>query len=243
MALRARPLVLCYHAASAAWRHPLSTPPDEIERQVAWLLGRGYRPGTAADALAGRGKVLHVTFDDAMVSVAGVLPALERLGVWTTVFVCSGLAGDGRVFDVPELAAEAAAHPGELRTLDWQALREIAERGHEIGSHTVSHHHLPRLSEEDVGRELSLSRRRIEDEIGSPCRFLAYPYGEQDERVRRAARTAGYEGAFGLPGDRSFRDPFQLPRLGIWRGDSRAKIRLKASLLGHAVSVWRHGRV
>lgn len=242
MIRRPRPLVLCYHAASASWPHSLSVPPGEIERQVAWLLRRGYRPGTAADVVSGRGKVLHVTFDDAIVSVAGVLPRLERLGVRTTVFVCSGLADDGRVLDVAELSGEAAAHPSELRTLDWEALRWVAERGHEIGSHTVSHPHLPRLSEDEVHRELSLSRERIEEEIGRPCQLLAYPYGEHDARVRKAARAAGYRAAFGLPGDRSFSDPFLLPRLGVWRGDTCLRIRLKASRLGHALSARRHGR-
>jgi hypothetical protein len=33
---------------------------------------------------------------------------------------------------------------------------------------------------------------------GRPCRSVAYPYGEADERVLRAAATAGFEAAAGL---------------------------------------------
>jgi peptidoglycan/xylan/chitin deacetylase (PgdA/CDA1 family) len=236
-----RPLVLCYHAASATWAHALSVPGEEIAGHVSWLLGRGYRPGGAEDVIDGRRGVLHVTFDDAFASITQALPLLESLGLRATVFVCSGLAEEGRVFDVPELTEEAGAHPEELRTLGWEALREVAARGHEIGSHTVSHPHLPTLSDEEVRRELCLSKERIESEVGRPCRFVAYPYGDHDARVREAAREAGYIAGFGLPGDRSFRDPYLLPRVAVWRGNGRLRLRLKASPAGHALSAWRRG--
>ncbi|MER3408615.1 MAG: hypothetical protein C4306_00570 [Thermoleophilia bacterium] len=240
-AIGKRPLVLCYHAASATWVHSLSVPGQEIANHVSWFLKKGYRPGKGEDVISGTGRVLHITFDDAFVSVAQALPLLEDLGVRATVFVCSGLADQGRELDVPELAHEAETHPEELRTLDWEALRELAERGHAIGSHTITHPHLSRLSDEEIERELYLSKAQIEQEIGRPCLFLAYPYGDHDARVREVARRAGYLAAFGLPGDRSFRDPFLLPRAGIWRGNGRPRVWLKTSAAGHALSAWRRG--
>jgi peptidoglycan/xylan/chitin deacetylase (PgdA/CDA1 family) len=223
-----RPLVLCYHAVSETWHHALSVPPDVLERQLRMLLDRGYRPATAAEAVTGSGKLLHVTFDDALTSVRNALPALERTGVRATVFACTGHADGGRAFDAPELADELRARPEELSTMGWDELRELVGRGLEVSSHTVSHPHLTTLSDAELADELRSSRQRLEDELGRPCRLLAYPYGECDERVRTAARAAGYEAAFGLPGDATGRDPFDVFRVGVWRGESPRRVAFKA---------------
>jgi len=228
------PVVLCYHAASASWGHVLSTEPALIERQVRRLLRCGYQPATAAEAAArANARLLHATFDDAYRSVPEAVDVLARLGVPSSVYVCSGFAdGDGVI---PELAADAERHPAELATMGWDELRALADRGVEIGSHTVSHPHLPRLSTEEIRRELRESRRRIEDELGRPCRVLAYPYGEYDERCVTEARAAGYEFAFTAPGFRTSKlsllaDPLALPRVGLFSNSGPIRTRLKASL-------------
>jgi peptidoglycan/xylan/chitin deacetylase (PgdA/CDA1 family) len=232
------PLVLCYHAVSATWPHGLSVAPEELERQVCLLLARGYRPVDAEQTLAGRGKLLHVTFDDAYRSIANGLPLLERLGVPATVFVCSGYAEDGRPLDIPELAAHARERPAELATMDWGAVRELIERGVEVGSHTVTHPHLPQLSDADLARELGESRERLEDELRRPCPLLAYPYGQEDLRVRAAARAAGYKAAFAMPSHRGAPDPFALPRVAIWRKDTLVRVRVKTSPLVRRLARW-----
>lgn len=226
---RLRPLVLCYHAVSDHWPHALAVGPAALEAQLRRLLARGFRPVGAAETLRAGRNGLHVTFDDAFRSVEHALPVLERLGVRATVFACSGLAEAGLPLDVPELADDVARYPDELVTMSWDELRALAERGVEVGSHTVSHPHLPRLSDEELARELGESRDRLEDELGRPCRFLAYPFGDEDERVRTAARAAGYDGAFALPGRADSDDAHAIPRVGIWREDTRLRAALKTS--------------
>lgn len=222
--------VLCYHGVSRAWESGLSVPPEALEAHVAGFVARGYRPVGADAAAAGRGRVLHVTFDDAYRSVANALPILERLHVPATVFACTALAGEGGTLAVDELRGELASFPEELLTLDWDGLRALAARGVEIGSHTVAHPHLTQLDDASLNRELRESKREIEDELGRACRYLAYPYGEQDGRVRAAARDAGYTAAFGLPGKPNER--FAVPRVGVYRRDTNLRVRLKASALG-----------
>jgi peptidoglycan/xylan/chitin deacetylase (PgdA/CDA1 family) len=210
-----------------------------FERQLATLLRRRFRPASAAEAVAGRGRLLHVTFDDAFRNVAEhAVPVLERLGMTATVFAATGFAAHGRPPDIPELAAEARAHPEKLRTLTWEDLRALAERGFEIGSHTVTHPHLPRLSDAELERELAESRARCEDELGRPCPFLAYPFGEHDARVQAAARRAGYEAAFGLRAGTDRANPLALPRVDFYRRDSLLRATLKSSFVrGPATSV------
>ena len=166
---------------------------------------------------------VRASFDDAFRSAASVFPELERLGVPIQIFVCSGYARAGAPLTIPELAGD---DPAELATMTWDDLRAQAERGVAIGSHGVSHAHLTRLSDDEVRRELTDSKHRIEDELGRPCPELAYPYGEHDERVRRAARAAGYERAYGLR-ERG-EDPHALPRLDLYRrhGPVRTLLRL-----------------
>jgi peptidoglycan/xylan/chitin deacetylase (PgdA/CDA1 family) len=197
--------VLCYHAVSPTWEHRLSISPDLLLRQVRLL--RRFRR-------------VRASFDDAFRSAASVFPELERMGVPVQVFVCTGYAHDGAPLRIPELDGD---DPQQLATMTWDELRGVA-----VGSHGITHAHLTRLSDEELRRELVDSKHQIEDELGRPCRELAYPYGEHDERVRAAVRSAGYERAYGLTTDGS--DPYALRRVDLYRRHSpfRALLRLAA---------------
>jgi peptidoglycan/xylan/chitin deacetylase (PgdA/CDA1 family) len=226
-----RPLVLCYHAVSDGWDHALALRPAAFEHQVRSLLDRGFHPVDADEAIAGSGRLLHVTFDDAYTSISGALDLLESLGVPATIFAATAFADEGRPLDVPELAADAIAHPDELETMDWDELRALADRGFEIGSHTVGHPHLPRLTEAEIDRELRESRARCEDRLGRPCRYLAYPYGEHDARVKGLAERAGYDAAFTLHGTRERPGRYSIRRAHVYRSDSLLRATLKTSFV------------
>jgi len=223
-------MILCYHAASGSWRHDLSVPPGDIEREIRTLLRLRFTPVSARRAASSRAdRTLALTFDDAYRSVANVMPALARLRVPVTIFACAHFADAAAPLAVPELAGQPEQ---ELLTMGWDELREHAARGVEIGSHTVSHPHLPQLTDAEIERELRESRERIEAELGRSCALLAYPYGEEDARCRAAAKAAGYEAAFtlpriGAPEDAS--DPYGLPRVGIFRRDGLLGTLLKSS--------------
>jgi peptidoglycan/xylan/chitin deacetylase (PgdA/CDA1 family) len=234
--------VLCYHAVSEAWEHSLAVESTAFEQQLRSILRRRFRPASAAETLTGRGRLLHVTFDDAFRSVARALPVLERLGIPATVFACPSYAEDGRPLAVPELATEAARLPDELATMGWEELRGLVESGIEVGSHTSTHAHLTRLDGDLLDRELRESKARLEDELGCPCRYLAYPYGEEDARVRAAAQGAGYEAAFALPGPPWPLDRYALPRVGVFHKDTLARATLKTTSLRHVAAAGRRAR-
>ncbi|HZB22240.1 MAG TPA: polysaccharide deacetylase family protein [Gaiellaceae bacterium] len=232
-----RTLVLCYHAVATGEPQRLAVSRDSLESKIRSLLRRGYVPVTAADAVERHGRLFHVTFDDAYRSVVEALPFLLELGVPATIFACTSYARDGRPFDVPELRDDAAADPDAFATMNWAALRDAASVGVEIASHTVSHPHLPQLSDAELDQELRDSKAELEDELGAPCRHLAYPYGEQDDRVREAARRAGYDAAFAVAPGRARSDPFALPRHAVYRHDSAVGFRLRTSRLGWRFAV------
>jgi peptidoglycan/xylan/chitin deacetylase (PgdA/CDA1 family) len=219
-----------YHAVSDEWEDPLAVRVDDFERQMTMLVDRGYRGATAREVLTypSHGNLLHVTFDDAFASITRALPTLRRLGIPCTVFVCTDFAADGAALTIPEL--QSRSRNDELRTLTWSELAELVETGLvEVGSHSKSHAHLPALSDQALREELAGSRAAIEENLGRPAHYLAYPFGEEDGRVRREVERQGYLAAFGAPG-RSLRlDRFRLPRTGFWRHETSLERSVKTS--------------
>jgi peptidoglycan/xylan/chitin deacetylase (PgdA/CDA1 family) len=191
-------------------------------RQVERFLRLRYAPAPLAVAVEGRGRVLHVTFDDAFRSAERVLPALEARGVPVTIFVCPRFAEAGAPLTVPELSREPR---DELLTMSWERIQELAARGVGIESHSLSHRHLPELADDELDRELREAKAALEDRLRRRCRFLAYPFGDHDERVRRAADRAGYEAAFAVEGARG--DRFALPRVALYRGEGLVRVAAK----------------
>ena len=223
-------IVLCYHGISDTWSGAVR--PDSLEWQIRHLLDHGYRAASFAEAVLHppAGRTVVITFDDGYRSVVeDAFPVLERLGVRGTVFVPTRFVG-----------AEVAAWPGtdcwlgtgfehELTPMTWDQLGILRDAGWEIGSHTATHPHLIRVDDERLGDELAGSRSAIEHELGVPCRSLAYPYGEADARVERAAATAGFEAACTLTDSLSAPSPLACPRVGVFRHDGPIRFRAKVS--------------
>ena len=114
--------------------------------------------------------------------------------------------------------------------LDWEQVRQLAATGWQIGSHTCTHPRLTGLHDDELAHELGRSREVVEQELGAPCRSIAYPYGDVDGRVARAAADAGYAFGVGLPARwRDYSDLLQLPRVGIYHGQGGMRLAMKLS--------------
>ncbi len=72
-------------------------------------------------------------------------------------------------------------------------VKMIAEAGHEIGNHSLSHPHMNTLSREEVQREISSLDDTIEQLTGSRCTLFRAPFGEYNNTVITAVREIGYE--------------------------------------------------
>jgi peptidoglycan/xylan/chitin deacetylase (PgdA/CDA1 family) len=113
--------------------------------------------------------------------------------------------------------------------MSWDELRGLAELGWELGSHTRSHPHLTSLPDRELAEELEGSREELQGRLGRPCRTIAYPYGEHDDRVAAAAEDAGYVGGATLPSRLPRRRPLYWPRVGVYRLDDMRRYRVKVS--------------
>lgn len=226
-----RSVVLCYHAVSERWPSGLAVPPDRLRAHVAHLLRRGYVPATFTEAVQAPGR-LAVTFDDAFTTVGTLAASVMReLGVPGTVFVPTAFPDSGGPLFWPGIESWGMGpHAHELACLGWDELAELAADGWEIGSHTVTHPHLTRLDDARLATEMTDSKRAVEERIGVACTSIAYPYGDEDERVVAAAGEAGYLAGAALPRRRPHADePLRWPRVGAYRRDSRLRLAVKAS--------------
>jgi peptidoglycan/xylan/chitin deacetylase (PgdA/CDA1 family) len=226
----ARSVVLCYHAVSEDWPSSLAVRPRQLRAHVALLLRRGYRPATFSAAVAGPGMVA-VTFDDAFATVGSLgLPVLRDLGVPATVFVPTAFPDSHGPLVWPGMEQwPGGPHAGELRCLGWDELAGLAERGWEIGSHTVTHPRLTQLDDERLTAELADSKRAVEAHLGRTCSSIAYPYGDEDARVVAAARRAGYAAAAALPSRPHGDERLRWPRIGAYRRDGLLRLATKTS--------------
>jgi len=66
---------------------------------------------------------------------------------------------------------------------NWSQIKEMADAGQEIASHTVNHLNLTTLSDEDLQYELEESKKLIEEKTGVSVISVCYPAGKYDDRV------------------------------------------------------------
>lgn len=110
---------------------------------------------------------VYLTFDDGPTpdGTPRLLDILDRLNVTATFFL---------------VGKNADAHPSLVRA--------IQQAGHSIGSH--SHRHLDawRASAGEVMRDLTNGMRAIEDQLGSPVKWVRPPFGRITRAIVRWSR-------------------------------------------------------
>jgi peptidoglycan/xylan/chitin deacetylase (PgdA/CDA1 family) len=229
-------LVLCYHGVGHRIEQRWTVLAGSFERQIAALRRRGYVGATFSAALTnppGR-RVVAITFDDAYRCVLDVaFPMLSAAGLPATVFVPTAYAAGRRPPAWDGAHSNGAASPdAALACMGWDQLRTLADAGWEIGSHTRTHPRLTLLDGAALTEELAGSRADCEEAMQRPCRALAYPYGDVDQRVVAAAGAAGYAFAATVPHRPEWPLPLRWPRIVVSSSDSDRRFALRTSAAG-----------
>lgn len=87
-----------------------------------------------------------------------------------------------------------------------------------IGSHCLDHFICDSFQKEsEVIKQISGSKKEIEQRLGTPCHYLAYPNGHRNSTAIDAAKNVEYRIAFTIEHKRidDHFDPFNLPRYGV----------------------------
>ena len=82
--------------------------------------------------------------------------------------------------------------PHEYCSIDWDQARKMESGGIEIGSHTLTHPILTRVSKSALQAELRESKSRLEGELNHTVDLFCYPNGDYDAGIKRAVEEAGY---------------------------------------------------
>lgn len=234
-------LVLCYHGVSEKWASPLCVTPNRLRTHLNMLTSKGYSTINFTEAATGRpeGRRVAITFDDGYRSVHGLArPVLEEFSMTATVFVPTAYIGQQSPMSWPGIDEDARGdHAAELEPMNWTEVRELIAAGWEIGSHSVTHPDLTELDDAQLQHELTTSRKKCEEELGIPCKSIAFPYGAVDSRVVAATRTAGYEAGAALMYSEAPESALALRRVGLHQPDSSFSFSLKTSRMMR--KLWR----
>jgi peptidoglycan/xylan/chitin deacetylase (PgdA/CDA1 family) len=104
--------------------------------------------------------------------------------------------------------------------MNWEDLRKLKKEGHYIGSHTVTHSMLGTMeSADDITSELTISGRRIEENLGYFPLTISYPVGSFNKTTKDLAKKAGYK--IGLAVKQNIHNPlkddlFEVSRIEIY---------------------------
>jgi peptidoglycan/xylan/chitin deacetylase (PgdA/CDA1 family) len=190
-------VVLYYHAVRAEHRTGFASQMDVLLRCSHPIEADSRRPLDNGIHHAA------VVFHDAFVSVFdNALPELSQREIPSTIFVPSGYLGrrpgwigDQKHSDYDEMVIDA----GRLRAVDAKLVS--------VGSHTVTHADLPRLSEQAAKEELGRSKRELEAIVRRPVELFAFPYGNYNEAVTELSKDCGYRRVFTIQPKIAFSRP------------------------------------
>lgn len=206
------PIMMYHHVAGTRAVRADTVSPQRFEWHMAYLRDNHFHVlslDTLAQAIRQKkplpARSVVITFDDGYEdNYTHAFPILKKYRFPATIFVSSDLM-DG---------------PGYLTT---QQMKEMLAHGMDIGSHTRTHVYLPDLTEEKQAAEIRGSKERLEEILGVPVKYFAYPSGGFTEPIKHLVREAGYYGACTTNRgyDRLNRDVFELKRVRFSDKDNR----------------------
>lgn len=173
----------------AASPSPSPTPAQEGDyKPVSWYYmkkGKGIVPGFPPETAKydegqaiwiGSGKKVYLTIDvgGSLGDYEKLLSILEENQVKATFFMVGYVV---------------KKHP--------EYIKAVADAGHIIGNHTMSHKHMTELSDEEVRAEITELATLLEETIGKPTPMLfRFPYGEYSLHLLDVVSDLGYTSVF-----------------------------------------------
>jgi peptidoglycan/xylan/chitin deacetylase (PgdA/CDA1 family) len=208
--------VLCYHRIRD-WRPGDSqrardyiVPEATFRAQLKMLADSGYHTilpdELVAYLLTGAPlppKPIMLTFDDTVLDQYRVAaPEMNKYGFKGVFFVMT-------------------VSLGRPRYMSKAQVRELAQAGHVIGSHTWDHQNVRTFKDSrDWVTQVEKPSRQLEAITGKPVRYFAYPFGLWQPQAIPELKARGFDAAFQLSARRDPAEPlFTIRRLiasGFW---------------------------
>lgn len=195
--------ILYYHSIAREAGNELRVPVEEFEAHMNYLKQAGFKSITLqelfqhySEGLELPKKPFVLTFDDGYAdNYANAFKIAKQYGFTGTIFMVTDWI-DGTGY------------------LTREQLRELSAQGWQIEAHTVSHPRLNEIDTKQLEKELSESKKKLEEILNLRINFLAYPFGIYSDQIIQKAREAGY--LMGLTTNRGWavgEEPFLLQRV------------------------------
>ena len=219
--------VLLYHQIAettiAEDFHRLAVSAATFETQMGYLHKQGFSTVSLDDIVENNedtfmGKKFAITFDDGYLdNYTTAFPILEKYGFTAMFFLTTDFLG--------KYHSWASCKP--FPYMHWGHAREMLDHGFSFGSHTCLHPDLTALTNKETEQELYVSRKTIEDKLGTSVVHFSYPFGKYNQRIKEMVVDAGYHSACSV--SYSDNDRFSIERFMIASKDRTVRFRIKSS--------------
>jgi peptidoglycan/xylan/chitin deacetylase (PgdA/CDA1 family) len=209
--------ILVYHQFSDNHSDKLTIKKENFYEQMLYLKENGYKViglDQLLDFMEFKSplpeKSIVITIDDGWSSAYEIAyPILKKFGFTATLFVYTDFI------------------EGEM-AMTWSQLKEMAENGFDVQSHTHSYQSLTMVKDNEsfksyfdsLVQEIETSKMAIRQHLNLDCRYLAYPYGETNPLVVSLVKKLGYRAAFTVTRGNTpfFENPYNIGRSIIHGG-------------------------
>ncbi len=205
--------ILCYHRirnilpSDGPNMKAYSVTPEAFAQQMKALSDNGYHtilPAQLKEYLVYGGKLpskpVMLTFDDTRE---------EQLSIGAAEMKKYGFKG---VFFIMTISIN---RPGYMTK---EQIKSLSDSGNVIGAHTWDHHMVTKYVETDWETQLTKPNKKLEEIIGKPITYFAYPDGVWNSAAIPHIKNNGYQLAFILSTKRDSTEPLYTIRRIIVAG-------------------------
>ena len=221
------PRVLMYHMVSEHLEknkskfNRLRVKPKEFEKQLKWLKENNWSSYTLSELVSLKEipqKSVVITFDDGYEdNFKNAYPLLKKYGFKATIYIVLNRFNNDWATDKD--LNQASNELNSEKMLTNEQIKEMINSGLvEIGSHTLDHVNLPKLTKEEKAKQIIESKKQIEEIFNIKCVSFAYPFGFFDKDSVKIVEELGYLNAITTVNgvfDKSKYSDFEIPRIMI----------------------------
>ncbi|WP_167408553.1 polysaccharide deacetylase family protein [Bacillus subtilis] len=172
--------ILMYHSISSG--NSLRVPKKEFEAHMKWIHDNGYQTLTSKEAYLmltqdkkPSEKCVLITFDDGYTdNYQDAYPVLKKYGMKATIF----------------MIGKSIGHKHHLTE---EQMKEMAQHGISIESHTIDHLELNGLTPQQQQSEMADSKKLFDNMFHQQTTIISYPVGRYNEETLKAAEKTGYQ--------------------------------------------------
>lgn len=121
-----------------------------------------------------------------------IAPQLERYGVNAMFFINPNFADAADSNDaeyIKNFTVNTTKSPGK-HPMTWDQMKELQQRGFLIGAHTLDHYCINDDNLKELEHQIGDCRRVIEEKLGTPCDYFAFPYGRLEHANPKSIEIA-----------------------------------------------------